>query len=197
MSTTRTLGRIGRYEVIISTRARPLSPYEIATGVKPDATTSVWLAVDAGSCCWQGTVERIIADPTCASSFLNETERTELAAMVAATRIGATARRASSDVRSICARMWSVAPPGDPEVDLLSKDARARIELDLLAAAESILDLLQLGGYEVEDAVNCLRDVREVADEADPLGECPGCGCKPGDGITPTCKHKDGCGREF
>lgn len=23
---------------------------------------------------------------------------------------------------------------------------------------------------------------------------CPGCGCMPGDGLTPTCNHPDGCG---
>ena len=38
------------------------------------------------------------------------------------------------------------------------------------------------------DAVEPAED-----DDCDPLA-CPGCGCKPGDGITESCNHPDGCG---
>jgi hypothetical protein len=27
-----------------------------------------------------------------------------------------------------------------------------------------------------------------------PVEACPGCGCMPGDGLTATCDHPDGCG---
>ena len=27
-----------------------------------------------------------------------------------------------------------------------------------------------------------------------PSDACPGCGCEPGDGLTPGCEHEDGCG---
>lgn len=37
-------------------------------------------------------------------------------------------------------------------------------------------------------------DPKELeAEEADQEA-CPGCGCKPGEGITPGCHHPDGCG---
>lgn len=36
------------------------------------------------------------------------------------------------------------------------------------------------------------KNERDV--EQDNIEACPGCGCLPGDGITETCDHPDGCG---
>lgn len=44
----------------------------------------------------------------------------------------------------------------------------------------------------LEDAVS--HSFTDEPDEANGLDMCPGCGCKPGDGVTPGCTHEDGCG---
>lgn len=43
----------------------------------------------------------------------------------------------------------------------------------------TLLDLIERWKYEVDP-----RDAEM----------CPGCGCRPGDGVTATCYHPDGCG---
>jgi uncharacterized protein Veg len=35
--------------------------------------------------------------------------------------------------------------------------------------------------------------MQDTIDECD-VEACPGCGCHPGDGVTPDCKHPEGCG---
>jgi hypothetical protein len=78
---TRSLGFIAdRYEVIIATEPNRLSAYEIAKGTK--AETTVWM-MDGDRCCWQSTVNRILANPlTCASAILVRDECNRLANMV-------------------------------------------------------------------------------------------------------------------
>lgn len=45
---------------------------------------------------------------------------------------------------------------------------------------------------QLEDLKHTNLEIKEeaiVRDEA-----CPGCGCMPGDGVTESCNHPDGCG---
>mgnify|MGYP001585028116 CR=1 FL=1 len=46
----------------------------------------------------------------------------------------------------------------------------------------------------VEWAMENHPEVSEEEEEEDDPEACPGCGCKPGDGITESCNHPDGCG---
>jgi hypothetical protein len=123
------IGTIGRYEVILADGPRRRSAFEIKAGDR--ANTSVWLMQGPVYCCWQGTVERIIADPSSASGFLSDAECTELAAMVAATRITSKVATALDGFHKLCERLRPRA--GDLEVEQLTHDERTRLELDLLA----------------------------------------------------------------
>jgi hypothetical protein len=79
---TRSLGSVGRFEVLIATAAAPRSKHQIEQGQAEQF--GVWL-MDGERCCWGSTTARVAARPsTCASAFLTETESVELATMVAA-----------------------------------------------------------------------------------------------------------------
>jgi hypothetical protein len=188
------IGTIGRYEVILADGPRRRSPFEIKAGTRAD--TCVWLMQGPVYCCWQGTVERILADPSSASGFLSDAECTELAAMVAATRITSKVATALDGVRKLCERLRPRA--GDLEVHQLTHDERTRIERDLLATARELLEVLRAGGYDVDDAAESLQAVAEAGqvliDDHDD-GECPGCGALRDEATTPGCEHADGCGR--
>jgi hypothetical protein len=189
------IGTIGRYEVIVADGPRRRSAHEVKMGARAD--TSVWLRQGPVYLCWQGTVERIIAEPSCASAFLSDGECTELAAMVAATRITSKVATALEGLRQLCERLRPRA--GDLEVHQLTHDERTRVERDLLATAREIVEVLGAAGYDVADAAESLQALSEagqaLADE--PAGdECPGCGALRDEGTTPGCEHADGCGRE-
>jgi hypothetical protein len=187
------IGTIGRYEVILADGPRRRSAFEIKAGDR--ANTSVWLMQGPVYCCWQGTVERIIADPSSASGFLSDAECTELAAMVAATRITSKVATALDGFRKLCERLRPRA--GDLEVEQLTHDERTRLVLDLLATARALLDVLRSAGHDVDDAAESLQVLAEagqaLADEP-AADECPGCGALQGEGTTPGCEHPDGCG---
>jgi hypothetical protein len=173
---THSIGMIGRYEVIL-------------------ADNRVRLMHGPVYCCWQGTVERIIANPSCASGFLTDVECTELAAMVAATRITSKMATALDGVRKLCELLRSRA---DLKVEQLTHDERTRIDLDLLATAREILDVLRGSGFDVDDAAEQLQaiaDDRQVRPDGPVEDECPGCGALRDEGTTPGCEHADGCGR--
>ncbi len=188
------IGTIGRYEVIIASGPRRRSRHEIMAGVRSD--TCVWLAQGQVYCCWQGTVERIIADPACASAFLSAAECTDLAAMVAATRITNKVAAAVESFRVLCGRLRSRAD--DLEVEQLTHDERTRIGHDLLAAGREILEALRAAGYDVDDAAECLRLASEAglgAIDGATIEQCPGCGALSDEETTPGCDHPDGCGQ--
>jgi hypothetical protein len=111
------IGTIGRYEVILADSPRRRSAFEITAGTRAD--TCVWLMQGPVYCCWQGTVERIIADPSCASAFLSDAQCTELAAMVAATRITSleVLRAAGYDVDDAAESLQAVAEAGQVLID--------------------------------------------------------------------------------
>jgi formate dehydrogenase maturation protein FdhE len=66
------------------------------------------------------------------------------------------------------------------------------------------LAYLQDGADDLEEEVEFLGDAikwlqqaqKEAIDELEreSAEACPGCGCKPGDGITESCEHPEGCG---
>jgi hypothetical protein len=79
---TRSLGSVGRFEVLVATAAAPRSKHQIEQGQAEQF--GVWL-MDGERCCWGSTTARVAARPSsCASAFLTADECVELAAMVAA-----------------------------------------------------------------------------------------------------------------
>lgn len=78
----RSLGTIGRYELLIATRPAPRSKYQIEQGHAEEI--GVWL-MHGGRCVWGSTVARVAANPhKCGEAIVGVERCAELAAMVAA-----------------------------------------------------------------------------------------------------------------
>jgi hypothetical protein len=60
-------------------------------------------------------------------------------------------------------RLADVSPNG-VDVNSLTAEGKAEIELNLLATAQSILAVLHLAGHDVKGAIDCLADVVDALD---------------------------------
>ena len=69
---------------------------------------------------------------------------------------------ATSDLTLLCDTLAGIGP--NPDIDSLTAEDKAEIELNQLATAQSILAVLHLRGYDVKGAVDCLADVVDALD---------------------------------
>ena len=70
-----------------------------------------------------------------------------------------------------------------------------RTQAELETVIDLFDDLLDGGGLPEETHQLIEAERNELAAELSEMKyACPGCGCKPGDGITETCNHPVGCG---
>jgi len=77
---------------------------------------------------------------------------------------------ATSDLTLLCDTLAGIGP--NPDIDSLTAEDKAEIELNLLATAQSMLAVLHLAGLDVKGAIDCLADVVDAldAEEARPDG---------------------------
>lgn len=76
-------------------------------------------------------------------------------------------------------------------------EARRRAETAARAANNAYQALLdaQVRYDELADIASSYQDTLEsLAKQIEAADYCPGCGCRPGDGITESCDDLDGCG---
>jgi len=86
---------------------------------------------------------------------------------------------------AVCCMMATVASHGGGPLDVI--DIAAALGLGEVDVSEALAELDSLDHLDLDG------DERFEWSGKDE-DACPGCGCKPGDGITDTCDHPDGCG---